>query len=202
MSELGFKKLTLENWRDPDPIMQFFGDPTPAEHYVNEILSPSIVGETPKDVRALFEVARGAMLYGYLFYPLFTLGSEQMYRVIETAVRFKCIELGLSKKQAEWFAENIQFLKDKAIVNDKYARKLGFIRKFRNWASHPDMQSIQVPGHAIVIARLTANMINMLFDPDWEDVESEGEKSARELSELIEANFPLRHEERGVNDGG
>jgi hypothetical protein len=40
----------------------------------------------PEPIRELFDVARGAMIYGWFFYPLFRLGEDQLHRVVEAAV--------------------------------------------------------------------------------------------------------------------
>jgi hypothetical protein len=58
-----------------------------------EFLEPILCKETPKDIINLFEVARGCLLYGYFYYPLYTIGIENLYRVLEGAVSRKCKSL-------------------------------------------------------------------------------------------------------------
>jgi hypothetical protein len=106
MSKFGFKKITPSNWLDPDKVLRGFvkmsstgAQPLTADDYLRHILSPELIESVPKDVRALFEVARGAMIYGYFFYPLFTLAAEQLFRVSEAAVSHKCKALGAPKSK-------------------------------------------------------------------------------------------------------
>lgn len=48
------------------------------------MLAPQLSDGVPVEVRRLFGVARGALLDGYL-----TLGTEQLHRVVQTAVKRK-----------------------------------------------------------------------------------------------------------------
>lgn len=76
----GMKKLALHNWREPD-VPKFFPGLT-EDVWVDETMKPQLVAAVPEDVVRLFEIARGSILYGWLFYPLLTLASEQLHRVL------------------------------------------------------------------------------------------------------------------------
>jgi hypothetical protein len=89
---LGFKRLTAENWSDPDPVNRHFARISPIAgpvsmeggDWAREFLAVSVADHVPKEVADLFAVARGAMLYGWFFYPLFRIGEEQLFRLLET----------------------------------------------------------------------------------------------------------------------
>ena len=73
MSEYGFKTITMENWREPDPVNDVFVTllptgfrPTTIEDRVGDILESKLSDAVPLEVRRLYEVARGAMVYGTL----------------------------------------------------------------------------------------------------------------------------------------
>src|SRR5919202_1342535 len=96
---IGIKILTTENWLQPDPTSTIFAQvsssdgsvsPMSGNDWVALFLKPSLVEAVPEDVRKLFEVARGALAYGYFFYPLYTLAGEQLFRVAECSVSAKC----------------------------------------------------------------------------------------------------------------
>lgn len=57
-------------------------------------LDINLTEKAPLEVRRMFEVARGAVVYGYFFYPLYVLGAEQLFRVAEAAVTLKCEQMG------------------------------------------------------------------------------------------------------------
>jgi hypothetical protein len=100
------KTLTDINWLQRDSSVQHFTrvdkhgasyEISPgewAELFLESRLSP----EVPDHVVELFEVARGAMCYGYFYYPLFTLGNEQLYRVGAGGWRAKSKRLDVPQK--------------------------------------------------------------------------------------------------------
>ncbi|HLA95120.1 MAG TPA: hypothetical protein VK612_05315 [Pyrinomonadaceae bacterium] len=171
MANLGFKEINLENWSQPDSIHTFFvklsptgeGLPMTAEDWIQPLLNPRLLKTVPNDVRDLFEVARGAMIYGYYFYPLWTLGTEQMFRVVDAAVSHKCGALGAPKSK-KGFADKVEWLEImKAIASDD-KETFSEIRKLRNSSSHPANQSIVSPSTAISLLRLVTKVINSIFD--------------------------------------
>jgi hypothetical protein len=95
MAELRFKRLTVDNWQRPDPGLSIFvrlslqdgsTRPISGDDWAREILAIELSERVPLEIRRLFAVARGALVYGYFFYPLYTLGAEQLFRVAEAAV--------------------------------------------------------------------------------------------------------------------
>lgn len=92
---MGFKPLTPTNWLQPDPTSGIFGRVSPVagpmrmdgEDWARRFLAVELASHVPEPVRDLFAVARGALVYGWFFYPLFKLGEEQIYRVAEAAAR-------------------------------------------------------------------------------------------------------------------
>jgi len=86
----GFKELTADNWLAPDRV---WADVVNAvlpdweiqlmtgDTWIQAILDFDLLETVPIEVRKLFAVACGAIAYGYFFYPLLTLATEQLYRV-------------------------------------------------------------------------------------------------------------------------
>ena len=80
-----FKRLTQTNWFEPDPTGGAFGEinlatgeerQMTAERWAERILAVGLSEAVPVEVRDLWEVARGVLVYGFFFYPLYTLGDE------------------------------------------------------------------------------------------------------------------------------
>jgi len=170
MSKLGFKEITPSNWLERDDILRGFvrmssdgqSQPITGDEYLRNILRPKLLESVPTDVQALFEVARGAMAYGYFFYPLYTLAAEQLFRVAEAAVAHRCKALEASKS-TKTFAQRINWLINDGIIPRSKFSRWGAIRKLRNAASHPERQSIFMPGNAIGLLEGVAEDINSLF---------------------------------------
>ena len=87
VAELGFKTLTQQNFLERDPTLQAFFAGLTQTDLMDDVFAAQLSAGVPDDVKALFEGARGAMCYGFYFYPLFMLGADQLCRVAETAVR-------------------------------------------------------------------------------------------------------------------
>jgi predicted nuclease with RNAse H fold len=174
----GMKKLALHNWREPD-VPKFFPGLT-EEVWLLEAMKPQLISAVPEDVVRLFEIARGSILYGWLFYPLLTLASEQLHRVQEAAVRARCkidgIPLTKTLKngcvRARNFADLIGELSGRGIIRHDECGIWDVTRNLRNMSSHPERPTILPPGHALAAIDVTARQINQIFDktPDYHSV--------------------------------
>ncbi|MBE0411557.1 MAG: DUF4145 domain-containing protein, partial [Anaerolineales bacterium] len=129
---------------------------------LKHILKPQLLEDVPQDVQALFEVARGALLYGYFFYPLYTLAAEQLFRVAEAAISDKC-KAKRAPKSKKKFVEKINWLADNGTISQADIKAWTAIREMRNFASHPERQSIITPGLAIGWLEDVSEKINTLF---------------------------------------
>ena len=169
--KFGFKEITPTNWLEPDEVLKGFvrmspdGEvqPITGDDYLRDILRPELLESVPTDVQALFEVARGAMVYGYFFYPLYTLAAEQLFRVADAAVAHKSKALGAPKSKRT-FKERIDWLVDEGIIPRSELNRWDAVRQLRNAASHPDNQSILAPGNAIGVLEGAAKQMNSLFN--------------------------------------
>ena len=171
VTRFGFKEISPSNWLEPDDVLRGFVGisfdgqvrPLVAEDYLNCILRPNLHESIPEDVQGLFEVARGAMAYGYFFYPLFTLAMEQLFRVAEAAVVNKCATLGVPTS-LKTFDERINWLVEKSIIPQSERESWEAVRHLRNMASHPERQSILPPSYAAGVLERIASQINSLFN--------------------------------------
>src|SRR6266496_4073890 len=101
MTDMEFKQLDIKNWLQPDPAsynllaIDVTGQPRvmTGEDWLQIIIHPKLKDNVPTQIKRLFEVARGAMVYGFFFYPVYSLAVEQLYRVAETAIKSKCKSL-------------------------------------------------------------------------------------------------------------
>lgn len=165
------KKITIDNWLEFDTTASIFVRRSEEtndfniphrDKRVEEFLIPVLCEETPKEVIDLFEVARGCMSYGYFFYPLYTLGIEQLYRVLEAAVSMKCKSLD-SPKSIKQYKQKIDYLIEMNIIPVRESELWHVARKLRNSFSHTESQSILFPMDALNILCRIAEKINILF---------------------------------------
>lgn len=101
--EPAFKRLTSENWLRADPTGEAFEEVHLAtgerramtgERWAERILAVQLSDTVPDDVRGLWRVAQGVMLYGWFFHPLYMLGDEQLHRVADAAILHRFQQLG------------------------------------------------------------------------------------------------------------
>lgn len=105
--------------------------------------------------------ARGALVYGCFFYPLYTLAAEQLFRVIEAAIVHRCEQLGAPNMRN--LQSQITWLINRGIIPSAEADRWDAARQLRNIASHPTNQAIFTPGMALNFLEGVANDINALF---------------------------------------
>jgi hypothetical protein len=174
MESLRFKQLTVDNYQQPDPVLTAFVRMSEkdgstrtltGEDWAEKILAVELSEQVPLEVRRLFAVARGALLYGYFFYPLYTLGAEQLFRVAESAVGHKCRNLGVPAKKLEdmTFQKRLSHLVDEGVIPASDHRRWDALRHLRNLTSHPKDQTILLPHTAIGELQMIATGIDAMY---------------------------------------
>lgn len=205
-SHYGFKKLTVANWREPTVPLTFSG--LTEERWIESVMEPTLIDAVPAEVRRMFEVARGSILYGWFFYPLLTLASEQIYRVQEAAIRERCKFAGIPtetirKKDGEVTPRNfgrlLGDLRDKKLLPEDEADAWENVRLIRNHVSHPETQSINVPSAAIMTVQVAVRRINQLFSDNPSFHSYRGERVRRNTGLDQSRDFPIV---AGIDVGG
>ena len=100
------------------------------------------------------------MVYGFFFYPLFALGSEQSFRVLEAALRYKCRVMNAPANKKS-FDHLLKWMKSNDFPID-YERWQA-ARELRNAASHPNSQLLVTPGMALRDIEILVQLIEDLF---------------------------------------
>ncbi len=165
-NEFGYKRLTLENWLTVDPawsgVVMSSSRSDPSDAWVYDLIQTELDPAVPLPIRKLFEIARGTLVYSLMFYPLLTVGTEQMFRVFDAAVTMKCKAMNAPSK-VKRFAEKIAWLVERAVILPEQQPRWDSIRHLRNEASHPADQSILPPGEALNVLNIAVELINPLF---------------------------------------
>jgi hypothetical protein len=168
-----FKSLTLATWQEPDPVNSVFGRfdrlagprQMTGEDWAREFLAVELEDHVPEHIRELFAVARGAMLYGWFFYPMFLMGEQQMYRVVEAAATTRYQQLQ-GPKGKPTFKQTVEWLIERQVIPAEDEDRWDAVRQLRNAASHPDRQSVMPPGAVLSGLKASADDINDLFATD------------------------------------
>lgn len=163
----GFKRLTTQNWLAADPVWQHFSHPPfvdPATAWADDVLKHELAPAVPQPLRRMFEVGRGTLLYGFLFYPLLTVGTDQLFRVLEAAVNATC-EASHAPARVKKFSEKLSWLMETKKMPESEHKRWDDIRLLRNHSTHARDQHIYDPNIALDGLRLTVELINKLFLP-------------------------------------
>jgi hypothetical protein len=167
VNEFGFKRVSEENWLSIDPTWGAFGadiqNAFPCDPWVGEVLRYDLKPRVPLEVRELFEVARGMLAYGLLYYPLLTIGTEQLFRVYEAAATIKCQQLGAPASRTKTFDQKIKWLRDNGAILASSFATWDIIRQLRNHTSHPKRQNIFDPDMALNMLGEAIASIDGLF---------------------------------------
>ncbi len=176
VSQLKVKKLNKENWLIVDPDGSSFLSiehdegtisRTSGEDWLELFLRPQLSENVPKDIHDLFEVVRGSLPYGYFFYPLFTLASEQLYRIGETAIGLKYIGVGGPPKSVKGkdvsLYDQLIWLRDNNYLSTWDWKDWNIVRKGRNYFSHPKSPDVFPPGAVVAFVNSMVERINKLF---------------------------------------
>ena len=165
------KKVNHHNWLEPDDPMKDYVKLTSTgsqervtgQDWLYPIPKPKLLESVSQEVHDLFEGARGALVYGYFYYPLYFLGTTELYRVAEAAVAHKCKELNApasKRKFGPTFDENIKWLASQDVLQ---LADWELMPSSRNFASHLKAQEIITPAMAIMVMEHLTRKINDLF---------------------------------------
>ncbi len=166
----GLKQLTLENWREPDSSSAAFcrvdveHGPVGmlADDWAQLILGVDVSPRAPEEIRTLFAVGRGTLIYGWFYYPLYSVGEDQLHRVAERAVAHRFTELG-GPSRTKTFADRIEWLNQQGVIPHGELPRWDAIRKIRNMGSHPTLQRVGPPGDALTTLKILARGIDQVL---------------------------------------
>jgi hypothetical protein len=174
-----FKRLTVGNWSSPDPVGAAFADtnlatgaqrPMTGDRWAEMMLAVELDVGVPLEVRDLWQVARGVLVYGWFFYPLYALGDEQLHRVADAAILCRYAQLGgpviARSGRPPNFARRLRWLLDQGHISKHLERRWQAIRELRNLGSHAECQWLQMPMGSVSTLRILAVEINALFATD------------------------------------
>ena len=156
---LGFSRATEKNWLSPDR-KNYLPLGVTREEWAAVFLEPRLDPSVPRDVIRLYEVARGCMIYCWLFYPLATLGYEQLNRVAEFGVLERVKQL--DRKPGD-FDYNLKALVEVGVISPADEPRWHATGQLSFSRSHITDYMLIDPGQAITGLRNITDMINGLF---------------------------------------
>ena len=157
--QFGVKIINLDSFLKPE---EYFST-IKSEDFILPIYQTKLEEYVPIEVKQLYDVARGTIAYAYFFYPLMSLGTEQLFRVAETAITIKCEQLK-APIGVRNFERAINWLVSKQRINKELEKQWLDIKDLRNLSSHPTQQQIISKPIALSLLQTITTLINSLFN--------------------------------------
>lgn len=163
-----FKKLTVENWMEIDPVSNLMvnmrtDEKLSGDFWAGEILRPELNENVPLELVEIFEVARSTMLYGWYFYPLYTHGVDQLSQLLDSAAYHKC-EIENAPKKVKRFVQRVEWLIANGFIKEERRQQWDAGRSLRNSSAHRTKQHLLNQGMAMTYLYKTTEILNELFE--------------------------------------
>jgi hypothetical protein len=111
-------------------------------------------------------MALGSLAYAYWYYPLYTIGAQQLLRVADYALDQFARGIGLERSYS--LADRIEKLASQGVLGDEAdISRWQLIRRLRNKVTHPTFQEIWGLPQAHDVAQSVAEAISAL---PWSEV--------------------------------
>ena len=167
---LKFSRITTGNWLAPDR-KDYIPTGVAGEQWIEMFLRPQLSPHVPAELKQMFEIARGSIIYSWFFHPLATLGFEQCTRIAESAVFKKCAAL---KLRPTTFEMNIDELVSAGVIAAAEQSRWHAARRSRNDRSHAKTLLLIDPSQAASQLQTTAELLNSLFTYEVRGTEGRG----------------------------
>lgn len=170
--EHGHKRLSIGNHLELDP---FFSSTTwwsnnideRTKHLnerIDEILAISMHPSVPADVRKMFDLLKGGMIYGFYYRPLFSLLGDQVYFIADAALHHKCKELKIDDKG--WnFKKRIAVLKKVGTIHTDEGVLWDAMLELRDSVAHQTHRPLNWPPNEVAQLETVADDVSRLFLP-------------------------------------
>lgn len=174
---LGFKRVTTANALETDPVVSDMwtvnhstGEARPQEpgDWISLITSIELRPVVPSEVHRMFTLVQGALCYAHWYYPMVTIGMNEMLRIADVATDKACKQRRLPYGEDAPFARRIDSLATVGAIDDADKQLWHRLRKQRNRATHPSSQNIYGFAQAFDTARHVRDLIDRInwFEPE------------------------------------
>jgi hypothetical protein len=195
---------SLDQFFERDPTNDFFSSLT-LEH-LYEVASQycSLHQGVPQDIRDYFHVVVTLYLYGWLYYPFYSLASERSFFSVEMAIRKRLPPKKLDKKGRDRrsLTELLLESKDAGLLQDK---EFPSLEDRRANADELTRHMVEIPGqepqlqpevpHADVLIATSPWLRNRFAHPDMQTIQTPGQAldSLILAAEIINQLWPIPH---------
>ncbi|QSE99170.1 hypothetical protein [Fulvivirga lutea] len=166
------KEESLSQYETPDSRWSLFNVNSFKEYESKYIIKGKFHGQVPTDVVEAYKSAEHIMAQAYYHYPLLDEAANKLLRIMEMAVKMRCLEIDIElkfkvkdKKEKKKDLNRLINDLDKKEVFKNPGRHLHVARGLRNYSMHPEKNSLHGT-LSLNIYEQMVNLLNELFLPD------------------------------------
>jgi hypothetical protein len=137
-----------------------------AGQWVAAFMEPRLDRRVPERVAELVEAARGAMLYGWFFYPLYAVAEDQLFIAAEAALRAKYVAVTgtkVSQEKLPRFKRLRLWALKQGVIQEGDEIWWEATERLRNATAHTPIQRLGPPGAALQSLASTCARISALY---------------------------------------
>lgn len=164
----GLKDITTSSFLETDfkPIVGPDMKPLSYAVWIEIVTRAGTLPPTvPTQIAEAYEPYLGAIMYGWLYWPLLTMGIDKVLGLRETMARTACKIHGGSNNKTKTYELCIDYLFLHALIPPERRAKWDAGRSLRNSLSHPERRTIFGPWDAIVMLEAFVVDAALLFPP-------------------------------------
>lgn len=136
----------------------------PPEAWTRLFTSVRLDNGIPAEICEMFDRSRGAMCYGTYYYPLYTLGMEESFRLMESALRHAYAAVSANAEDTSMnFADLIKWAAKAGLLSESERHRWTACRYLRNSASHKKKESVYSPVMALSHLDSSKELLEALF---------------------------------------
>jgi hypothetical protein len=133
--------------------------PVDPRDWARSVLAIELDAKVPEDIAAMFVMAKQATCFYYWYWPMLVLGSHELLRVAESAVRAIAKQHGIKAKTLK---DRIAALVKVNVIAESDEELWQAQRSLRNSATHPDFQQMYGFSQAMTVIKTVAEAVGSL----------------------------------------
>lgn len=162
----GLKAITAASFLESDfhPIVGSDRKPLRYEDWIEIVQRAGrLPSSAPAHIAEAYEPYLGSIIYGWVYWPLLTMGIDKVLALREALARAACERQAASNRETKTFQSCIDYLFNQGLLPPERRRKWDAGRGLRNSLAHPERRSLFSPMDALVILEAFVEDASILF---------------------------------------
>lgn len=134
------------------------------EQWIGLLLSFELQRNIPDELQEMYRRAQACIIYGCYDYPLFTMGSEELFRFLESALKAALLAIGSPPNVLKRvFSQQIDWARANGLMGNATADRWHAARHLRNRVSHKADNMLFGPNEALMHLKSAKELAEGIF---------------------------------------